>query len=159
MPASFGNLWQITNLSDFQRPKKPGSSHDLKLAKAQIRHCHAAFEISFVCNLIKKKYVSRKLSSYRIMKNKMYATFDKEESNTENTGLKFVAFKLTAVRSDCCLSIRTVCCTGPGLREGSCLYWTLAKVSNTINTKYAAEPGYNVMKGTNILCRYKQVLF
>ena len=35
------------------------------------------------------------------MKNKMLATLDKEESNTENiTGLKFVAFKLTAVRTD-----------------------------------------------------------
>jgi len=35
------------------------------------------------------------------MKNKVLATFDKEESNTENiNSLKFVAFKLTAVRSD-----------------------------------------------------------
>jgi hypothetical protein len=32
----------------------------------------------------------------------MLATFDKEESNTENiTGLKFVTVKLTAIRSDC----------------------------------------------------------
>jgi hypothetical protein len=38
----------------FSAPEKQGSSHDLQLAKEQIRHCHVAFKISFMYNLIKK---------------------------------------------------------------------------------------------------------
>lgn len=50
-------VWKFTadNQSfGFAAPEKQGSSYDLQLAKAQIRHCLAAFKISLVCNLIKK---------------------------------------------------------------------------------------------------------
>jgi hypothetical protein len=38
----------------FEAPEKQGSSHDLQLAKAQIRHFYVAFKIPFVYNLIKE---------------------------------------------------------------------------------------------------------
>jgi hypothetical protein len=49
-------VWKFTadNQSfGFAAPEKHGSPHDLQLSKAQIRHCHVAFKISFVYNLIK----------------------------------------------------------------------------------------------------------